>query len=109
MDYPIILPILSYNDEQLYNLISKSLRVYSNSGNLSELPISLILKTNIYHEFEDVLFHRRFRPNICALSASLGNLAALQWFRNPGQRATAESQVQDAADDDDDDDDDDNI
>eukprot|EP01036_Dinobryon_divergens_P029634 gene29635-38757_t len=56
MDYPIILHILSYNDEHLYMLINKEIQVYNNRTKKSKLPISLLLKANIYHEFQDVLF-----------------------------------------------------
>jgi hypothetical protein len=48
MDYPVILHILSYNDEHLYNLISKSLQDYKNREKFSKLSMSLLLKANIY-------------------------------------------------------------
>ena len=87
MDYPVILHVLSYNDEHLCMLISKSLQVYKiGEKKFPKLPISLLLKANIYREFQDVLWHNRFkkfRPRICTLAASLGNLSALQWLRNP--------------------------
>ena len=44
MDYPIILHILSYNDEHLCMLISKGLQVYNNRAKKSKLPVSLLLK-----------------------------------------------------------------
>ncbi len=87
IDKPVIIHILSYNDDQLHHLVSKRLSEYAAGGKKKEsdkyLPISLLIKMNIFREYSAVCFSNRFKSRICSISAQVGNLSALQWTRNP--------------------------
>ena len=85
MDFPVILHILSYNNDEIYRLISKRLSEYCNGkkSNSFKLPISLLIKTNMHMEYSTMILSSRFRSKICRIAARVGNLSALQWVRNP--------------------------
>ena len=79
MHYPLILYILSFNHDIFHQLVSKkSLSKYA-AGQRVSLPSVL----NILREYATVLFSTRFKSSICKISASIGNVSALQWVRYP--------------------------
>ena len=84
MDYPVILHVLSFSSEDLNRLVSKSHSEYCRGLKKpsSELPISLLISTNIYREYPAIIFSLQFHSKICTLSARLGNLSAIQWVRS---------------------------
>ena len=76
---PICLILQPWYFHQLVS--KKSLSKYA-AGQRVSLP-SVMIKMNILREYATVLFSTRFKSSICKISASIGNVSALQWVKYP--------------------------
>ena len=84
MDLPVILYTLSYLHDQLFRLVSKKLIKYNNSTISQNIPISVLISTDSFREYDKILLSSRFKSTLCRFTSKLGNISALRWARDHG-------------------------